>query len=147
MDQEWNCKEVQEEDEEEEKEEEEERPKVPDSQTCWNLTQAQKSWVQRGRKWMLHGTCAETHEDVCEVSVMAFGAWTSKMAKIMDPILPILSILEYWAIILGSFGGPGRCLYSVAWSPPTPLPWPSGPPPSYPLPCFNDRQTKGIRPL
>ena len=29
------------------------------------------------------------------------------MAKIMDPILPILSILEYWAIILGSFGGPG----------------------------------------
>ena len=29
------------------------------------------------------------------------------MAKIMDPILPILSILGYWAIILGSFGGPG----------------------------------------
>ena len=32
------------------------------------------------------------------------------MAKIMDPILPILSILEYWAIILGLFGGPGRYL-------------------------------------
>ena len=30
------------------------------------------------------------------------------MAKIMDPILPILSILGYWAIILGSFGGSGR---------------------------------------
>ena len=30
------------------------------------------------------------------------------MAKIMDPILPILSVLGYWAIILGSFGGPGR---------------------------------------
>ena len=34
------------------------------------------------------------------------------MAKIMDPILPILSILEYGAIILGSFGGPGsNCTY------------------------------------
>ena len=30
------------------------------------------------------------------------------MAKTMDPILPILSVLGYWAIILGSFGGPGR---------------------------------------
>ena len=30
------------------------------------------------------------------------------MAKILDPILPILSILGYWAIILGSFGGPGK---------------------------------------
>ena len=30
------------------------------------------------------------------------------MAKIMDPILPILSVLRYWAIILGSFGGPGK---------------------------------------
>ena len=29
------------------------------------------------------------------------------MAKIMDPMLPILSILGYWSIILGSFGGPG----------------------------------------
>ena len=29
------------------------------------------------------------------------------MAKIMDPILPILSVLGCWAIILGSFGGPG----------------------------------------
>ena len=29
------------------------------------------------------------------------------MAKIMDPILPILSILRYWAIPLGSVGGPG----------------------------------------
>ena len=31
------------------------------------------------------------------------------MAKIMDPILPLLSILGYWSIVLGSFGGPGRC--------------------------------------
>ena len=29
------------------------------------------------------------------------------MAKIMDSMLPTLSILEYWAIILGFFGGPG----------------------------------------
>ena len=29
------------------------------------------------------------------------------MAKIMDHILPILSLLECWAIILGFFGGPG----------------------------------------
>ena len=36
--------------------------------------------------------------------------WTSKMAKIVDPILPIPCILGYWSIILGSFGGPGRCL-------------------------------------
>ena len=27
--------------------------------------------------------------------------WTSKSPKIMDPILPVLSILGYWAIILG----------------------------------------------
>ena len=26
--------------------------------------------------------------------------------RTMDPILPIVSILGYWAIILGSFGGP-----------------------------------------
>ena len=32
------------------------------------------------------------------------------MAKIMDPMLPILSILRSWAIILGSFGGPGKAL-------------------------------------
>ena len=38
------------------------------------------------------------------------GAWTSKMANIMDPILPILSILGYSAITLGSFGGPGSNL-------------------------------------
>ena len=31
------------------------------------------------------------------------------MAKIMDPILTILSILGHWSIILGSFGGPGIC--------------------------------------
>ena len=29
------------------------------------------------------------------------------MANKMDPKLPILSILGYWAIIMGSFGGPG----------------------------------------
>ena len=29
--------------------------------------------------------------------------WTSKVAKRMDPILPILSSLRYWAIILGLF--------------------------------------------
>ena len=31
------------------------------------------------------------------------------MAKIMDPILLVLSILGYW-VILGSFGGPGIAL-------------------------------------
>ena len=29
------------------------------------------------------------------------------MAKTMDPILPRLSILGYWAILMGSFGSPG----------------------------------------
>ena len=29
------------------------------------------------------------------------------MPKTMDPILSIPSILGYWAIILGTFGGPG----------------------------------------
>ena len=39
------------------------------------------------------------------------GTWTSKIAKIMDPILPsMLSILEYWAMILGFFEGPGTDL-------------------------------------
>ena len=28
------------------------------------------------------------------------------MANIIDSILPIVSILRYWAIVLGSFGGP-----------------------------------------
>ena len=38
------------------------------------------------------------------------------MAKMMDPILPVLSMLEYWAIILGSFGGPGKShLVSINW--------------------------------
>ena len=37
-------------------------------------------------------------------------SWTSNMAKIMDSILPVLSILAYWSIVLGSFAGPG-------WSP------------------------------
>ena len=41
-------------------------------------------------------------------------SWTSKMAKMMDPILPIVSILRYWAIILGSFGGPGSGFYHNA---------------------------------
>ena len=27
--------------------------------------------------------------------------WTSKRPKMMDPILPVLSILGYWAITLG----------------------------------------------
>ena len=30
------------------------------------------------------------------------------MAKIMDPILPILFVLGCWTVVLGSFGGPGR---------------------------------------
>ena len=29
------------------------------------------------------------------------------MSKTMDPILPILSVFGYWAILLGTFGGPG----------------------------------------
>ena len=33
--------------------------------------------------------------------------WSSKMAKIMAPILPIVFILRYWVIVWGSFGGPG----------------------------------------
>ena len=34
--------------------------------------------------------------------------WTSKMAQRMDAILPIVSILRYWAIMLRSFGGLGN---------------------------------------
>ena len=30
------------------------------------------------------------------------------MPKRMDPVLPVLSILIQWAMILGTFGGPGR---------------------------------------
>ena len=33
------------------------------------------------------------------------------MAKVMDLLLPILSNLGHWAIILGSFGGPGKLHY------------------------------------
>ena len=29
------------------------------------------------------------------------------MAKITDPILPMVAILRYWATIVGSFGAPG----------------------------------------
>ena len=39
------------------------------------------------------------------------------MAKRMDPILPILSILGYWATTLGSFGGPGRAQKYVKQGP------------------------------
>ena len=38
----------------------------------------------------------------------------------MDPILPILSLLGYWAIILGSFGGPGTAsgyIYTYIYTP------------------------------
>ena len=31
-----------------------------------------------------------------------------KERNIMDPMMPIVSIVAYWAIILGSFGGPGK---------------------------------------
>ena len=37
--------------------------------------------------------------------------WTSKIARIVDPIWPILSIFGYCAIILGSFGGPGSYIH------------------------------------
>ena len=50
--------------------------------------------------------CPRSEVPVLGSDIMVY-TWTSKMAKIMDPILPILSILGYWAIILGSFGGPG----------------------------------------
>ena len=30
------------------------------------------------------------------------------MAKTMDPLLHVLSILGSWAILLGAFGGPGK---------------------------------------
>ena len=39
------------------------------------------------------------------------------MAKIMDPILPILYILEYWAIILGFFAGPDLLEQDIAYQP------------------------------
>ena len=56
--------------------------------------------------------------------------WTSKMPKIMDPVLPKLSIVGYWAIILGTFGGPGKV---------------DGVPPSYKVGGFRVARTR--RPL
>ena len=48
-----------------------------------------------------------------ELPKASLGAtWTSKMAKIVDPTLPVLSILGYRAIILGSFGGPGTFCFN-----------------------------------
>ena len=38
---------------------------------------------------------------------------TSKMAKIMDPILHIVSILEYWAIILGFWRSRYVCIKNL----------------------------------
>ena len=40
-----------------------------------------------------------------------YGTWGQiymdlQMPKLMDPILPIIPILRYWAIILGTFGSP-----------------------------------------
>ena len=44
---------------------------------------------------------------ICDV----YGStWTFKMPKRIDPMLPILSVLGCWAIILGTFGGPGTWL-------------------------------------
>ena len=39
--------------------------------------------------------------------------WTSKMPKRMDPVLPILSILGYWADVLGTWEVqvPSNCVY------------------------------------
>ena len=37
--------------------------------------------------------------------------WTSKIANKMDPILPIVSVLRYWSMILGSVGVPGMYIY------------------------------------
>ena len=45
------------------------------------------------------------------------GTWTSEMAKRMDPRLPRLSVLRYWAIVLGSFGGAGTLLRGTAQDP------------------------------
>ena len=54
------------------------------------------------------------------------------MAKIMDPVLPILSILGYRAIILGSLGGLGNWYVEYrdkhpikhgCWNPPCLGPW------------------------
>ena len=47
-------------------------------------------------------------DGICFPPELGYTTWTSKMAKIMDPILPTLCILGYWHIILGSFGGPGK---------------------------------------
>ena len=42
------------------------------------------------------------------MAVITYVPGPPKVPKIMGPILTILSILEYWAIILGTFGGPGK---------------------------------------
>ena len=57
-------------------------------------------------------------------AAISISTGTSKMAKTMEPMLPILFVLEYWAIILDSFGSPGRyrygCFYKLGilfWNP------------------------------
>ena len=78
---------------------EELQARVRGAQKPWALKPCALNWGTES----IHG---------CQSGICAF-TWTSKMAKIMDPILPILSILGYWAIILGSFGGPGTCALCV----------------------------------
>ena len=49
------------------------------------------------------GSAREAAPGVCNRDLaISKSTWTSTVAKIMDPILPILSILGYWAIVLGS---------------------------------------------
>ena len=48
------------------------------------------------------GRALELRGQIWDEKVLQGPTWTSKMAKILDPILPVLSMLE-WAIILGSF--------------------------------------------
>ena len=37
------------------------------------------------------------------------------MPKMMAPVLPILSIFGFWAVVLGTVGGPGKPIHTYRY--------------------------------
>ena len=82
------------------------------SRTTWLKESSQKFQTQRQDSMKAVAKAVASHPQFV-------GTWTSEVAKIMDPVLPIPENLGYWSIILGSFGDPGtppKC--SVIMRPP-----------------------------
>ena len=70
----------------------------------------------RANLWTLDGDIDAEEDDEeqavpwLQVVLLLIGGYrTSKVPKTMDPVLPILSLLGYWAITSGTLGGPGTC--------------------------------------